>query len=70
MEFSFSFFSVSHNISAARNILRMHRSEFECPISQPLTVIDGQIITERNVSLLFGAEQNNDHYDDLLPADE
>jgi hypothetical protein len=45
-------------------------SAFECAISQPSTVIDGETLTERNVSLLFSTELNYDHYDDLSPAEE
>jgi hypothetical protein len=40
----------------------------ECVI-QTLTVIFGQVVTERNVSL-FSGELNNGHYASVLPGEE
>jgi hypothetical protein len=33
-------------------------------------VIFGQVVTERNMSLLFSGERDSDHYDALFPAEE
>jgi hypothetical protein len=42
----------------------------EGQINQQLTVIVRQVMTERNASLLFSVELDNDHCDDLLTVDE
>jgi hypothetical protein len=39
----------------------------EGQITQPLTVVVEQVVTERNVSLLVTNEADNGHYDALLP---
>jgi hypothetical protein len=39
-------------------------------ITQSSTLMDGQIVTERNISLLLLDELENDHYDAVLPVEE
>lgn len=37
---------------------------------QPATLIDGQVVFENNVYLLFGLDLDNVHFDILLPVEE
>jgi hypothetical protein len=41
---------------------------FEVQITQPLTVTVGQVVTERNLYLLFNGQLDSDHYGAVLPV--
>jgi hypothetical protein len=42
----------------------------ECEITQPLIVRVGKVSNERNFSLYFSAETDDDSFDALLPIQE
>jgi hypothetical protein len=41
----------------------------ECQATQTSTVAAGQVMSERNASLLFTGELDNGHFDALLPVE-
>jgi hypothetical protein len=56
----FIFFKLSVNINFVCETLTI----------QPATLTDGQVVSERNIFLLFGIELDNVHCDVLLPVGE
>jgi hypothetical protein len=42
----------------------------ECRVTHPSSVVVWEVVTERNASLLFSGELDNEHHDDILPLKE